>query len=112
MTRRIAIVFSMAILSFVSLVLVDELLGWICHQFSHLCRAYLGPCPSIEVCSNGVLETAMRAGVYFGPAVAFAMSGTLFSRVTRSYVAWIGLIAALFALHTAIMFLLMQVTGG
>lgn len=104
--RRVGIALVFALLGFVSLLLVDDLLTWLCAHVPGLCGRYSGQCPGIDVCTPDALKSVLLACVYFGPAVAFAATALLFSRRPRTWLAWLALPFVLFAAHAVVMFAL------
>lgn len=111
MMRRAGIALMFALLGFVSLLLVDDLLTWLCAHVSGVCRPYSGPCPGIDVCTPDALKSVLLTFIYFGPAVAFATIGFLFSRRPRPWSSWLALPSVLFAAHAVVMFAVMQATA-
>jgi hypothetical protein len=110
MTRRVGVALLFVLLGFASLLLVDFLLTWLCSHVSGLCKRYTGPCPGIDTCTPDTLKSIGIFAVYLGPPVIFSVSGFLFSRRPRSTLAWVALLACLFAAHTMAMIVVEQAT--
>ncbi len=111
MIRRIAVTLLFAVLGLANLLLVDDVLSWLCAHFSGVCHSYAGPCPGIDTCRPGKLMNLALTAIYFGPPLVFAVAGFLFSKKKRRPAAWAFLLVGLVATHIAVMFVVMQSTG-